>query len=159
MQDPNRGVWQFPNQSHHRGPGGRTLGQSGQNRPVLSRSQREHRHESLCNKVLSVSLSPTNRTPTAEIFRGGYWLCMIFYLNPRRRSDTAASPALTCVGSPGSPPEVAASDASDLIPGYKPPFLERTLVCIEPQNLEDDDHDDVYYTISARDSNVDDDVR
>ena len=61
---------------------------------------------------------------------------MIFYLNPRRRSDTAASPALTCVGSPGSPPEVA---ASDLIPGYKPPFLERTLVCIEPQNLEDDD--------------------
>ena len=54
------------------------------------------------------------------------------------------------------PPEVA---ASDLIPGYKPPFLERTLVCIEPQNLEDDDHDDVYYTISARDSNVDDDVR
>ena len=35
---------------------------------------------------------------------------MIFYLNPRRRSDTAASPALTCVGSPGSPPEVAASD-------------------------------------------------
>ena len=34
------------------------------------------------------------------------------------------------------PPEVA---ASDLIPGYKPPFLERTLVCIEPQNLEDDD--------------------
>ena len=34
------------------------------------------------------------------------------------------------------PPEVA---ASDLIPEYKPPFLERTLVCIEPQNLEDDD--------------------
>ena len=67
--------------------------------------------------------------------------------------------AFTCVGSPGSPPEVAASDASDLIPEYKPPFLERTLVCIEPQNLEDDDHDDVYYTISARDSNVDDDVR
>ena len=70
----------------------------------------EHSHESLCNKVLSVSLSPTNCTPTAEIFRGGYWLCKIFYLNPRRRSDTAASPALTCVGSPGSPPEVAASD-------------------------------------------------
>ena len=105
-------------------------------------------------------LSPPQIVHRPQRYSGEeHWLCIIFYLNPRRRSDTAASPALTCVGSPGSPPEVAASDASDLIPGYKPPFLERTLVCIEPQNLEDDDHDDVYYTISARDSNVDDDVR
>ena len=73
----------------------------------------EHSDESLCNKVLSVchtvSLSPTNRTPTAEIFRGGALAVhnILSKSEKTRRQCCLSRPNLRWLG---FPPEVAASD-------------------------------------------------